>query len=76
MTLLLIHLTYRIEILNDSAIDSCDILNNNFALTASAFSRSSAEGISRGFDTKLGWIGLESRVKREKVELDVVMQKI
>jgi hypothetical protein len=73
--LLLIRLTCRVEILSDSAIDSCGILSNNFALTASAFSRGSAGGIPRGSDTKLGWIGLESSVKREKVELDLVMQK-
>ena len=75
MILLLIHLTCHVEILSDSAIDSCGILSNNFALTASAFSRGSAGGIPRGSETKLGWIGLESSVKREKVELDLVMQK-
>ena len=73
--LLLIRLTCRVEILSDSAIDSCGILSNNFSLTASAFSWGSAGGIPRGSDTKLGWIGLESSVKREKVELDLVMQK-
>src|SRR5947207_618842 len=73
--LLLIRLTCRVEIFCDSAIDSCGILSNNFALTASAFSRGSARDISRGFDTKLGWIDLESSVKREKVELDLLMQK-
>ena len=73
--LLLIRLTCRVEIFCDSAIDSCGILSNNFALTASAFSRDSTGDISRGFDTKLGWIDLKSSVKREKVELDLLMQK-
>src|SRR6266496_6527364 len=75
MILLLIHLTCHVEILSDSAIDSCGILSNNFALTGSVFSWGSAGGISRGSDTKLGWIGLELSVKCEKVELDLVMQK-
>ena len=72
MILLLIHLTCCVEILSDS---SCGILSNNFALTASVFSWGSVGGISRGSDTKLGWIGLELSVKCEKVELDLVMQK-
>ena len=38
MILLLIHLTCHVEILSDSAIDSCGILSNNFTLTANAFS--------------------------------------
>ena len=75
MILLLIRLTCRVEIFCDSAIDSCGILSNNFALIASAFSWGSARGISRGFDTKLGWIDLKLSVKREKVELDLLMQK-
>ena len=38
MILLLIHLTCHVEILSNSAIDSCGILSNNFALIASVFS--------------------------------------
>ena len=68
-------MTCRVEIFCDFAIDSYDILSNNFALTVSAFSRGSVRGISRGFDIKLEWIDLESNVKREKVELDLLMQK-
>ena len=76
MILLLIHLTCHVEILSDSAIDSCDILSNNFTLIVSIFSRDSVGGIFREFDTKLRWIDLESNVKCEKIELDLSMQKI
>ena len=66
-------MTCHVEILNDSTIDSYDILSNNFALTASVFSWDNVRDISREFDTKLRWIDLKSSVKCEKVELNLVI---